>query len=419
MSSALGILVTLTKLLQLRKGNHDYDLAFVIFSKYTPAFLVVCVVIVTPKQFFGSPITCMPPKSMTSAQISWATAKCFVGAAKTIPRGMKVSDFDFESNQTNRWYAFTPLIIFFTIVPFVVISKIWSTLNSQGGIDVSKACEAAKIYQSITDSKSEADRQEVLRHIIRNLKIVDSSKQDRPMYEGNFNCCRCFSRFNQSYLANLWILVKVLYLVAVVLNVAFFTQILGRGYVFIGFNFIQKFTSSKSIVFDQMFPLVTWCKVDWQSNNAGNRKAFSCLMNMNIYNEKIFIAIWFWFLFIFIFGLLDLIFAVLFRRFSKLSLHFFSSFMPVPKNNSDHVQQRNFFAYGIPPDCLVGLRLMGNHLDHMTMTILVKGLWEHHLQEVSHTQFNKEFNIQNEISISDDNVDEIKDEMAIIANNNY
>ena len=111
-------------------------------------------------------------------------------------------------------------------------------------------------------------------------------------YEGNFNCCRCFSRFNQSYLANLWILVKVLYLVAVVLNVAFFTQILGRGYVFIGFNFIQKFTSSKSIVFDQMFPLVTWCKVDWQSNNAGNRKAFSCLMNMNIYNEKIFIAIW-------------------------------------------------------------------------------------------------------------------------------
>merc|ERR1719450_1169932 len=100
---------------------------------------------------------------------------------------MKVSDFDFESDQTNRWYAFTPLIIFFTIVPFVVISKIWSTLNSQGGIDVSKACEAAKIYQSITDSKPEADRQEVLRHIIRNLKIVDSSKQDRPMYEGKFN----------------------------------------------------------------------------------------------------------------------------------------------------------------------------------------------------------------------------------------
>jgi len=424
---ALAIFASGRKLLALRGSRHDDDAAYQLFSKYTPAVLAVCVVIITPKQFFGSPITCWVPNTWSGNYAQYGERICLLNGTYLIDR--PISEMDYVHGAKLNWYAFTPLFIFILIIPFIVPTVLWSALSTQGGIDVAKASEAAHAFQNISDSKSKTEKEALLRHITKNLKVVQVSKVNYPTIVGESRpnalrrCCFCFSKVNSSYLANLWLATKFLFIVAILFNTFFLASILGRGFLTLGARFVFSFTSERSIIFEHMFPLYTICDFTVVNNlDTAENKRMHCLLSMNVFNEKIFVFIWFWFLFLFFVAVLDLVFAFLFINNPRVAYEYFKHHLPTPKNQTEAKCQLRFFAQGTTADSKCALRLMSCQVDHRTTSTMVTELYNHYMGEVNRMQMNEgaidaAAMAKNEES-SSESVDAIvnREEMAALAN---
>lgn len=99
--------------------------------------------------------------------------------------------------------------------------------------------------------------------------------------------------------------VKVLYLVSISVQFYMLVTLIGEGYIWFGFKVLQEqfkvpaaqeaYTENDS----RIFPKTTLCSF-YIREFAGNthRYTVQCVMPINIFNEKIYIFLWFWLVFV-------------------------------------------------------------------------------------------------------------------------
>lgn len=117
-------------------------------------------------------------------------------------------------------------------------------------------------------------------------------------------------------------------------------------------------------------------------------------MSINIFNEKIYIIVWFWFFVLAILTLLDLL-VFLFRivlasqrhfhvkkhvhTFSTFHRHHVTSKSKLPKSPEQQKNERllkEFTTEYLKPDVILVLKLLSANASGMVVTELVKYLWE-------------------------------------------
>ncbi|MEN2498487.1 MAG: hypothetical protein MHMPM18_002777 [Marteilia pararefringens] len=229
--------------------------------------------------------------------------------------------------------------------------------------------------------------------------------------------CNCFSRFNDSYLANLTLCVKILYILAVPFNFFLIASFIGPGFWTLGFRFFARIGSGQSVFFKEMFPLQTLCVFTVRTNMQVETKKLQCLLTMNIFNEKVFLIIWYWYILLLIIGIINLISWLTFRFSSKYRCDMLKKYVPTPKNKREMINLKLFFSDFLTQDCSVALRLLQHHVDHLTMTILTTGLYNLYKTEVAKVTLNQDINddrdsdvsedIQNQDNVDDENLDQL------------
>jgi len=172
-------------------------------------------------------------------------------------------------------------------------------LNDRSGININNLVEAAETIQNALYPER---REKTIKYMIRHL---DHYLEYQHGYR--VGCCACVRDFlsrglccfrignrHGNYLVALYASTKFLYIVNVVAQLFILDVFLGAGYhlfdAIAGTRHpLQRGAGSRR------FPTVTLC--DFEILQLGNihRHTVQCVLPINLFNEKIYVLVWFWF----------------------------------------------------------------------------------------------------------------------------
>ena len=105
-------------------------------------------------------------------------------------------------------------------------------------------------------------------------------------------------RHLSSYLVTLFTCTKLLFLLNSFAQFFLLNRFLGNDYYLFGLEVLSKFVSGLDWAESKRFPRVTLCDFHIREIGIVHRYTVQCVLPINLFNEKIFLILWFWILFL-------------------------------------------------------------------------------------------------------------------------
>ena len=100
----------------------------------------------------------------------------------------------------------------------------------------------------------------------------------------------------KNYLSILYIVVKFFYLTSLIGQVFFLNRLIGNDFYMLGVNLVKSFLDDKDWPHLAVFPRVTLCEIYIREVGIVHPYLIQCVLRINLFNEVIFILVWFWLL---------------------------------------------------------------------------------------------------------------------------
>jgi len=195
-------------------------------------------------------------------------------------------------------------------------------------------------------------------------------------------------RRHGNYLIRCYILVKLLYVVNVVVQLFLLDIFLGTPFHAYGIEVLGGvFLAGKDWADETSvrFPRVTMCDLKVRRLGAVHRYAVQCVLPINLFNEKIFLFVWFWLMLVGVFALCSLVmwtarfsYAPGRRQYVKRHLNYVE---PVVTDTDRRRRKRkvwHFVQRYLDQDGVFVLRLVAHNASTITVTELVGSLWDNY-----------------------------------------
>ena len=213
-----------------------------------------------------------------------------------------------------KYYQWSPFILLFMALCFYFPRMIWRSLNNKSGLDIEKLVAEA-LKQEKSDQPDE--RKKTVDYITNSIRIYienrySSSGQHHHQSKGfpqKFWYCLTFWRHRHlsSFIVLLFTFVKLLFLINSLVQIFLLNAFLGNDYHLFGFEVIDKFARGLDWGESKRFPRVTLCDFHIREIGIVHRYTVQCVLPINLFNEKIFLILWFWILLLAAFNLGDFI----------------------------------------------------------------------------------------------------------------
>jgi len=298
---------SIKNLLKIDSVSIDNNI-FRLHYKATMFCLVAFSILVTQKQYFGDPIDCIVDSSIPSGLMD---TYCWIHSTFTIPAlndaeiGKKVphpgiATPSLESDHEvkyHKYYQWVTLVLYFQAICFYIPRYLW------------KVWEAGKVKMLV---------------MTLNSPIVEEGTKEEC--KGMLvNYCQT-NMHNHNWYAYKFFLCEVLNFVNVVGQIYFTDRFLGYEFTNYGTRVLamsEEDPDSRTDAMNLVFPKVTKCTFH-KYGGSGTVETYDglCVLPLNIFNEKIYIFLWFWFIGLALvsgFGIVYRI-ATLFRSFRQVLL---------------------------------------------------------------------------------------------------
>ncbi|CAF2447870.1 unnamed protein product [Rotaria sp. Silwood2] len=280
------------------KNDDFYDR---LSRKYSMIVLGVSFLIVSSSQFVGQPINCYThhiPGSHTGYVnwVCWISSSYYVPFEKPLP-----TRFEQQRNKI-PYYQWVPFILLCMMCLFYLPGFIWRNLNKLCGINT-------KIITKLVTEMDQLDGEKREKAVRAVAKHIDAALAYHRDYAHGFlynirrrkgTILRCkFGQHSGNYLLLTYVFVKILYIANAIGQLFLLNIFMGSGFSLFGIEMITRWMQGETITAVERFPRITMC--DFIIRRLGdNVQTYSvqCLLPINIYNEKIFLLIWFWLTFV-------------------------------------------------------------------------------------------------------------------------
>lgn len=179
----------------------------------------------------------------------------------------------------------------------------------------------------------------------------------------------------------LYIITKFLYVVNVVAQLFILDKLLATEYSVYGFHVMRwmiqdhDWTNSPFVA----FPRVTMC--DFNIRRLGNihRYTVQCTLPINLYNEKIFMFLWFWMVGVALITGLSLILWILRAVSMADKINYIKNhlkFLERLDSGEDERKAEEFTKKYLRADGIFLLRLIGHNTNTLTVTDIIRALWD-------------------------------------------
>jgi hypothetical protein len=162
-----------------------------------------------------------------------------------------------------------------------------------------------KIYKQIRISKSRL-----------NLFAYNNRDKDEELNKLNNNKLKLSSKFwpnfTDNYLTMLYIFVKLLFLLSHIGQVFVLNHLIGNDFYMIGINFLKSFFYETEWPHLAIFPRMTLCEIYIREIGTVHPYLIQCVLRINLFNEVIFLIVWFWLLIVILITGLDFLFRCIY-----------------------------------------------------------------------------------------------------------
>ncbi|XP_069108617.1 innexin unc-9-like isoform X2 [Argopecten irradians] len=378
-SEVLGFVPSLNKL----RGSTSDDWIDRISHMYTVIMLVIFAIVVSSGQFFGDPIHCWCPAEFTDAFEEYTKYVCWISNTYYIPMKDSIPDEDeIRQEKELTYYQWIPLILLLQAFLFKIPNIAWRMLNTQAGINIDKIVRLAEE----TQEGSPEDRMETIENL---AKYMDKWLGTYQEYKRNIivrvraqmtkvMCC-LMNRRAGTFLTGLYMIIKIVYVVNVISQFFILNAFMATDYNMYGFQYIESLINNEPVRENPRFPRVTLC--DFRIRQLQNVQPWTvqCVLPINLFNEKIFIFLWFWFVLVATLACFSLLKTAIYHIFKQNKVRYVKKYLKISNeihSNYDKKLCAQFAEGYLRNDGIFVLYMIAKNSTDLVVVDLMRELWK-------------------------------------------
>lgn len=281
------------------------------------------------------------------------------------------------------YYQWVPVILLFMALLFKLPNVFWRMCNGHAGINLDKMTTLAESTQ-LGSPEDRLNKIKQLAHYMdrwlqnqrqyQNMPFISRIKQTLAK-----TLCFWFGRRRGTFLTGLYLFIKFLYCANLVGQFYLLNAFLSTDYGLFGFEIMNHALKDTKWTGSNRFPRVTLC--DFETRQLANihRVTVQCVLPINLFNEKVFIFLWFW-----LFLVSILTFANYASWFIRIVIkqnrpRFVGKYLKISQNIQSGMDKKlchKFADEYLKADGVFVLRVVEKNSTSLVLTDLINELWK-------------------------------------------
>ncbi|CAF4841407.1 unnamed protein product, partial [Rotaria sp. Silwood1] len=358
--------------------------------------------------FISDLIICWTPGEFTGNFVSYTRHYCYVTNTYYISMNETIPTLNNSHMRRKRsiyYYQWLPILLAFQSLLFLIPRLIWSSFSPRCGINLQHCLSPQYDYRTSRYK---------IHNITTMLNLLARAKQhdfNRISTNDNINkngltsniqflktFCIPFLFLNENpfhgyYLVNLFLIVKILFLLNSSLQLFFLNTLLTKNSIFYGYEVIENFRRGEYIVGSKIFPLNVYCDFNIIKIGQPTLYTVQCLLPMNVFNEKIFTIIWFWLVFLTITNLKSVLLTIIRNSFHQFNYAYIANYLDLYSKKERfkrHLLVKRFIFDYLTADGILILRLISENISDLLTSEVIHELWNEYKKLSNLSSTNRE-----------------------------
>ncbi|CAJ0955220.1 unnamed protein product, partial [Mesorhabditis belari] len=342
---------------------------------YTTVIITFVSITITMKQQVGNPLQCWVPHQFGKPWEQYAENYCFVYNTYWVNPDERVPTSVQERVAKQLiYYQWVSFIMGLEALFFYLPSAVWGALYRKSGINILAMTKAAMEAENAADETARMKKLGIIQmHFDEYVRLNQARRKYNPTMMKRI---AKFGLVDGCFISNSYLFIKCLYMLNLIGQFLMQNQFLGQHNHLWGATILNDIISGSNWEDTGNFPRIAMC--DFEVRVLGNFQRYSvqCVLVLNMFNEKIFLFLYWWFIVVFVFTLTDTIQMAIRTRAPGKKEQFIRKFMKVSLKDDDLLIE--FCKRKINADIVILLQIISNHSSDIVTTEIIDIMWKDH-----------------------------------------
>lgn len=362
---------------------------------YTVGLLIIFAFATMKGVYLRDNINCWVPKQFTDSFEKYAHDYCWISNTYYIPMDEPIPvDIRARESETITYYQWVPLILIFQAFMFKLPYFVWKLFNGYSGLSLEKVIHLSEQ----TEFDAPDSRKVTIDHLARFLeKWLNGQKEYhwnvivRMRHRMARVCCLFCDKRAGTFLSALFLSVKFLYVINVIGQFFLLNAFMATDYNLYGFEIINHLAAKGEWRESPRFPKVTLCDFEIRQLQNIQRFTVQCVLPINMFNEKIFIFVWFWLVLVAVLSVYNLAQWLFISVFKRNRSNFVKKYLKITNDLQTAYDKKlaaKFADTFLHDDGVFILRIVTKNTSDIITTELVHLLFERYKNQVKTSNMN-------------------------------